>query len=798
MQRICVALILLFGWAPVSAQVLVNAADEWFFHKGTNAVQTGWKTLPDAELLPNAWAKGAGGLGYASDNSGEVALCKTILSDMKDRYKTVFYRRTFTAPTEVTPSLHLMLTMDFDDGFIAWLDGKYLTNVYSPGAPAEPAHDASASGTRESSRGNSSPQPAMTFDLGPVADRLAPGEHILAIVGLNTSSGSTDFIQVPRLFLEAPPVVPTNTWTGTLAANATFAAAESPYHISGTLTVPSGRTLTIEPGTAVYLLSGAKIVVASGGRILAEGTAEAPIRLTRPSSTAANWGRLEINGSTGSPETRIAHAYIEGNGTSPCINVDGGTVFLSHIEFGTATRRYLDLDYASFVISDCHFPAPVGSFEPIHGTQGIRPGGRGIIQNCFFGAHTGYNDTIDFTGGNRPGPILQVYNNVFMGTGDDNLDLDSADAWVQGNIFLHIHRNGSPDTASAVSGGNDDGNNGNVTVIGNIFYDCDQLAMAKQGNFYTILNNTVVRQTHVGGQDTEGAILCVQDNNMTEARGMYLEGNIFCGIENLTRNVTNAVVTFRNNLMPLEWSGPGEGNRTNNPMLTYIPRLEETWFTNWAQAQIMKEWFKPGPGSPALGAAVDGSDIGAVIPFGVRLSGAPNGTVDTTSATVSVGVNRTGFSIPQSDWPAGSGYTHYRWRLGGDGSWSPETPISQPIVLTNLSPGRQRLEVVGRNDGGLYQDDPVLGLNATITIAEWTVQTAPQFSSVIPADGRIVLQFKTLANQPCSLQFSDLADPASTWQTLTNIPPQAVAADIMFADPMTSGSRFYRVISASP
>jgi len=34
-----------------------------------------------------------------------------------------------------------------------------------------------------------------------------------------------------------------------------------------------------------------------------------------------------------------------------------------------------------------------------------------------------------------------------------------------------------------VSGGDDSGNTSEVTIIGNLFYDCDQAAMAKQGNF---------------------------------------------------------------------------------------------------------------------------------------------------------------------------------------------------------------------------------------------------------------------------------------------------------------------------
>jgi len=777
---------------------LVEPGDEWLFHKGTNAVQNGWKTLADSALEPATWARGQGGFGYASDNAAETGQCKTLLTDMEDNYKTLFYRRTFTVSAQSQPetNLHLMLTMDFDDGFIAWLDGQYLTNQFSPGAPAEPAHDASATTSHESSLGNSSPQAPVTFDLGPVGSRLAEGEHILAIVGLNNSSGSSDFIQVARLFLDVPTPVPTNSLSGALGADTTLYASNSPYLVSADLTVPSGVTLTIEPGATVFFGTDADLIIANGGRLVAEGTAGLPIRFTRPATSSPAWGHIVINGGVGSPETRIAHAYIEGNGSAPCIAVNAGTVYLGHIIFGTTNRRYLDLDDSSFVVTDCHFPPPTASFEPVHGTGGIKPGGRGIIQNCFFGAHTGYNDTIDFSGGNRPGPILQVINNVFMGTGDDNLDLDSNDAWVQGNLFLHIHKNGTPDTSSGVSGGNDDGRNGDVTIIGNIFYDCDQAAMAKQGNYYVLLNNTIVRQTHIGGLDTEGAVICTQDNNMTEGRGMLLEGNVIVEAEKLARDVVNAVVTFQNNLLPLPWPGPGSGNSTNDPMLAYIPRLDETQFTNWAQAQVLREWFRPRPGSPALGAGPHGLDLGGVVPFGVALRGAPTGTVTTTSVTVHVGVNRSGGAIPESDWPAGAGYTHYRWRLDTN-AWSAEKIISEPIMLTNLADGPHTLEVIGKNDAGMYQNDPDLGSNARVTTAHWTVQAvppAPRITAIETAGTNVLLRFTAAAGQGYAVEFVGDLQGDAMWRTLTNVAPQTVEWECAVADSLTEGTRFYRLV----
>src|SRR4029450_10597950 len=226
-------------------------------------------------------------------------------------------------------------------------------------------------------------------------------------------------------------------------------------------------------------------------------------------------------------------------------------------------------------------------FELVHGTGGIKAGGRGIMRDCFLGTTIGYNDVFDFTGGNRPGPILQFINNVCIGSDDDILDLDGTDAWVEGNIFMHTHRDGSPDSSSAVSGGNNGSDTSHVTIVGNLFYDVDQAATAKQGNFYTFLNNTVVDQNGRGSQDAVTGVLNLADDGIAEAAGMYVEGNIIHSAVALVRhyNAALSTVTFNNNILPIAWSGPGGGNTVVDPLLNNpfdIPTPDENNFRQLA------------------------------------------------------------------------------------------------------------------------------------------------------------------------------------------------------------------------
>ncbi len=199
---------------PPTSTDIVRHGDIWYYHKGTNAPQTNWKTVDDTGLNTVAWATGRGGFGYATGGGQETNNCLTIL-DAYNRYSTIYMRRQFTV-TNALPSTHnVFLRMDWDDGFIAWLDGQYMTNRNVTGAPGEPAHTASANADHESSLGGSGASPAQTFDLGSVTNLLTPGVHTLAIIGLNGGSGSSDLIQVADLFIDTappPPVRLTNRW----------------------------------------------------------------------------------------------------------------------------------------------------------------------------------------------------------------------------------------------------------------------------------------------------------------------------------------------------------------------------------------------------------------------------------------------------------------------------------------------------------------------------------------------------------------------------------------------------------
>ncbi len=231
------------GVAPLPPVALVNHGDAWRYFKGTSEPAADWKTVPDASLDLN-WLTGPGGIGYGDGDDA------TVLSDMRNAYSTVYLRQTFAAPMNVDPSRHLRLVMDYDDGFVAWLDGVEIarsSNVAGAvgsvppfNAVVFPDHEASAGGG-----GN----PPLTLDLGPVGERLAAGNHVLAVMGINGTIDSSDVSVIADLSL-------TGGTGGGVGAGGLFAlSTANTIALGGSNTVAGSVRVTVNGDEAAFNLA---------------------------------------------------------------------------------------------------------------------------------------------------------------------------------------------------------------------------------------------------------------------------------------------------------------------------------------------------------------------------------------------------------------------------------------------------------------------------------------------------------------------------------------------------------------
>ncbi|MBN1362831.1 MAG: hypothetical protein JW993_19690 [Sedimentisphaerales bacterium] len=168
---------------------LIVAGDEWRYFKGTAEPPVGWNTLAFDD---SGWLAGPTGVGYETGSGYESHLA-TNLTDMRGNYLSVYTRRLFHVedPSRFTG---LTLAMDFDDGYIAYLNG---VRVDARFAPNPPAHDQpAATDNHEACCGD------CQADRVSLSDRLhllVPGWNVLAVQVHNQSLSSSDFLFIPEL-----------------------------------------------------------------------------------------------------------------------------------------------------------------------------------------------------------------------------------------------------------------------------------------------------------------------------------------------------------------------------------------------------------------------------------------------------------------------------------------------------------------------------------------------------------------------------------------------------------------------
>ncbi len=175
---------------------LIVEGDVWRYFKGTQEPPAGWNSL---SFDDSAWLSGPTPLGY-ENSSGYESQLATSLADMRGKYLSVFARREFTIddPAKVTA---LSFTMDYDDGYVAYLNG---VEVAAVSAPASRAWDEPATDSHEACCGTGAPTgpcPPESIDLSGHIQDLVAGVNVLAVQVHNQSLTSSDFVFIPELFI---------------------------------------------------------------------------------------------------------------------------------------------------------------------------------------------------------------------------------------------------------------------------------------------------------------------------------------------------------------------------------------------------------------------------------------------------------------------------------------------------------------------------------------------------------------------------------------------------------------------
>ncbi len=169
-------------WVHSDIRQIVSPGETWRFFRGTGPAGTPAEAWRQADFDDSAWETGPAGFGYGDGDDA------TLLDDMQGRYLAVYIRKDFTLDA-FDETARVELTIDYDDGFVAYLNGREVARRSMPAGEAvytTPAMSHEA-GTPE------------IIVLGNAGDLLRPGRNVLAIEGHNSSLTSGDFSLIPSL-----------------------------------------------------------------------------------------------------------------------------------------------------------------------------------------------------------------------------------------------------------------------------------------------------------------------------------------------------------------------------------------------------------------------------------------------------------------------------------------------------------------------------------------------------------------------------------------------------------------------
>lgn len=199
-------MLVLFGGAEsfLSAQeTLIPNGAQWRWRQGTNEVSSPNTLWRSAGFNDSTWLTGNMPFHFGTNASGgdDNLFSGTILTGMRNGYRGIFLRRAF-AITNVAEIQSVVLTANFDDGFVAWINGFEVARTNVTGSPT---YTSGANSSYEPSR-----TAGFTEALSPQS-YLSTGTNVLAIQAFNNTLSGSDFriqasLQITKLDFN-PPVI---------------------------------------------------------------------------------------------------------------------------------------------------------------------------------------------------------------------------------------------------------------------------------------------------------------------------------------------------------------------------------------------------------------------------------------------------------------------------------------------------------------------------------------------------------------------------------------------------------------
>ncbi len=171
-----IILIFLLLNVSVSAQVFIDFNEQWSYFKGVSEPSNPNTLWVLKDFDDSGWLKGNAPFRYGDGTGG------TVLNNMQEKYTTLYLRKKFNIPNKDEIG-QLKITVDYDDGFVIWLNDKKVADL---NAPQRHLFDRTAQTPHEIGE-------PVTFVFREDEIDLDNGENVIAIQGFNVSLSSSDF-----------------------------------------------------------------------------------------------------------------------------------------------------------------------------------------------------------------------------------------------------------------------------------------------------------------------------------------------------------------------------------------------------------------------------------------------------------------------------------------------------------------------------------------------------------------------------------------------------------------------------
>jgi hypothetical protein len=328
----------------------------------------------------------------------------------------------------------------------------------------------------------------------------------------------------------------------------------------------------------------------------------------------------------------------------------------------------------------------------------------------------------------KGGPVMQLLDNVFTGAADDTNDNNESDVYIEGNLFMNADDyggHGAPAAITTGAGGSGPANayTQHITVVRNIFYNNGSAIQAKSGAWVNSIGNVFINndaaflfdepsRTDSGGCRFAYVENCIFLNTGPERTGtttakdwgsgtfanaypstssdpLYVSDLLDGHTQLIVNNSLFPAEIFLSPTLPAGFLQSFTGNIAGDPRFVRVPDLANPVFVNPSLGKYRAGFpgFAAGgyllgsnvpdvrllPNSPALGAGLNGVDMGFYESMDATIGGAPRSPTYRTDATLTV---------------AGQDITGYKFKVEGPGQtgvWSGEIAALLPATAISVN-----------------------------------------------------------------------------------------------------------------